>query len=50
MVECPYCKSKSNRSIQSFAENPYCAGCLHTRLDEASKLLGPTKIVQDGNI
>lgn len=38
---CPYCKGDRGGTMKGRLENPYCAGCLHERLEKASAALEP---------
>lgn len=39
---CRYCKAEMmDVSCESYMENPFCAGCLHERMEKANTEAGP---------
>lgn len=46
---CQYCSREMKVSDRSRIENPFCRHCLDERIANASKKLGPMKLVNVGN-
>jgi hypothetical protein len=47
-LTCRYCGSRMDVSTQAYAENPWCSGCLHERMEIARSEAGPGRWVDAG--
>ena len=45
---CKYCGRPYPGSPASYAENPFCAACLHERTAKARERLGPVEVKREG--
>lgn len=46
---CSFCGRKNQRSARAHAENPYCAECLHERLQLATARSQVLRLIHEGS-